>query len=552
MSIEEMIIYSGDFLRVHTASTLKGINKERDIAEELHKYTSSPNDRKICCLFGLRRTGKTIMMLQEVQRINDYNKCLMIECSNDSTVMQLRKAIEAHPEAEYIFVDEVTKARNFIGAGSVFADRYAAEGKKIILAGTDSLGFFLARSDELYDRAHLLHTTYISYKEYHSLLGKGIMDYIRYGGTLSPENVFYNRDTTNEYSNSAIVFNIVHSLEKWNQGRNYGILRDIVDSGDLPSFINKVIEYNSREFLARIINREFESHDLGSLADLLTKSGIADPEFIYPSDNSNKSAAARKEMQDRIRTFLHIKSNMLEANPECVQIIIDYLTALDVLYKLPCSSAKSEYLFTQTGMRYSQASDLAQALVTSDTFDRYSDVEKREILKKLEEDICGGILEDIVLYQTSRVIKAYESKDTYYVSKFRQDATGKEFDMYMADYENKSSCVFEIKLSDKYDSHQIRHLVDEAFRDAFEAKTGTAISNRVLLYNGKTRFAPDTASDGFSNVLCLNVKDYLLHSDDLIMVLNSDEIKDENQFYREMRKAGIKLPDQNGGVDNAD
>ena len=510
--MEEMVIYSGDTLKYHVETMLEGIHKERDIAKELHSYVMSPNDRKVCCLYGLCKTGNTIMMLQEIQKVNDYSRCLLIECGDGNTVMQLRNVIEGNPETQYIFIDEITKVRNFIGAGSVFTDRYAAEGKKVILTGTDSLSFFLARNDELYDRVHLLHTTYISFKEYHTLLGKGIMDYIRYGGTLSPENVFYNRDTTNQYSNSAIVENIVHSLEKWNQGRNYGILRDIVDNGDLPSFISKVIEYDSREFLAKIINRQFVSHDLGSLIDL----------------------------------------NRLEDNPESVQTIIDYLVALDVLYKLPQSNGKEEYLFTQTGMRYSQASDLAQALTSSDAFNRYSDVERTEILKKIQEDICGEILEDTVLYQTSRVLNASERRDACCVSKFRQETTGKEFDMYVADYERKSACVFEVKLSNKYTSHQTRHLVDKEFCNAFEAKTGAAIVNRVLLYNGKTMFNPGNVPDDIGKVLCLNVEDFLLHSEMLIKLLNTEKITEKKQFCKAMQKAGVKLPNQDAGLGNTD
>lgn len=507
-----MVVYSGESLKNHTEKMLEGIEKKRFVADNLKSYLTSPNNRRVCCLYGLRRTGKTTMMLQEIKDLNNYDKALLIECDNGSSIMQLRKEIEAHPEAEYVFVDEITKARNFITASSVLANKYAAEGIKVVLSGTDSLGFFLAKSDELYDRADIIHTTYIPFEEQHYLIGKGIVDYIKYGGTLSPENVFYNRQNTDEYSNSSIVFNIVHSLEKWNQGRNYGVLRDIVDSGDLPSFINKVIEYDSREFLAKIINRGFESHDLGSLADLLTKSGVADPEIIYPSDDSEQSVELKKEMQDRIRAFLNIKDRMLEANPESVQTIIEYLTALDVLYKLPQTSSKEEYLFTQAGMRYSQASDLSKALVTSDVFDKgYSDVEKNKILKKLEEDICGGILEDIVLYQTSRTLMNADVSNDYLVSKYRQNAVNKEFDVYMADYRSRTACVIEVKLSKECDRHQIRHLEDEQFCKDFEVKTGFAIKNKVVLYNGETILNPFSEANLENQVLYLNVEDYLCH-----------------------------------------
>lgn len=541
-----MIVYSGESLKHHTEKMLEGIEKKRFIADDLKSYLTSPNNRKVCCLYGLRRTGKTTMMLQEIKDIGDYDKSLLIECDNGSSIMRLRKEIEAHPEAKYVFVDEITKARNFISASSVLANKYAAEGIKIVLSGTDSLGFFLAKSDELYDRADIIHTTYISFEEQHFLIGKGIADYIKYGGTLSPENVFYNRQKTDEYSNSSIVFNIVHSLEKWNQGRNYGVLRDIVDSGDLPSFINKVIEYDSREFLTKVINRGFESHDLGSLADLLTKSGAADPEVIYPSDESEQSVVLRKEMQDRIRIFLHIKDDMLEANPESVRTIIEYLTALDVLYKLPQMNSREEYLFTQAGMRYSQASDLSEALVTSDVFDEgYSDVEKKEILKKLEEDICGGILEDIVLYQTSRTLMNNDISSDYLVSKYRQNSVNKEFDVYMADYKSKTACAIEVKLSKDCNKHQIRHLEDEQFCKDFETKTGFAIKNKVVLYNGKTFLNPFGETNPEKQVLYLNVEDYLCHIKEYAGILihgDKSQIAKENMasFDKGTNKVNIQ------------
>jgi hypothetical protein len=56
---------------------------------------------------------------------------------------------------------------------------------KIVLSGTDSLGFWFAVHQELYDRAKMVHTIFIPYQEHSRLLGiNSIDEYIRYGGTL--------------------------------------------------------------------------------------------------------------------------------------------------------------------------------------------------------------------------------------------------------------------------------------------------------------------------------------------------------------------------------
>ena len=500
MSKYAITTYHGESLKTHIENTLTGIDKERFIASQLRDYLNAPNDRKVCCLYGLRRTGKTTMMLQEIERIGDYDKCLLLHCESGSSVMQMRKVIEAYPDSKYIFVDEATKAQNFISTASVLSDNYAAEGKKIILAGTDSLGFALARKDELYDRVHFIHTTYIPFREQHELLGTGIMDYIRYGGTLSPEGVFYNKEQTGEYSNSAIVFNITHSLERWNQGRNNGILDGAVRRGALPSYINKVLEYNNRQFLASIINSDFKSHDIGSLADLLTKSGGADP--------------------------------------ECVQAIIHFLKEMDVLYELPGKSGEPSYLFTQPGMRYSQAKDEAEALLNTDIFcnGEYSMVEQKEILDKLEQDISGHVLEDIVLYQA--IQSAKEIGGSVVASKYEPKTYVGEFEVSFADLERRTACAIEVKLSDKQTEKQVRHLINKQLCEAFEKETGAEIQNKIVLYQGNSAFNPFQATVPEDKVLYMNVETFLKQPEQLMQALLQEPVSDKKHFQSLMKAAG--------------
>lgn len=94
----------------------------------------------------------------------------------------------------YVFIDEVTLLADFIEGAALFADVFASCGMKIVLSGTDSLGFVFSEDEQLYDRAEMLHTTFIPYREFERVLGlNGIDEYIQYGGTMSMGGYEYNK-----------------------------------------------------------------------------------------------------------------------------------------------------------------------------------------------------------------------------------------------------------------------------------------------------------------------------------------------------------------------
>ena len=135
----------------------------------------------------------------------------------------------------YVFIDEVTLMEDFIDSAALFSDVFATMGMKIVLSGTDSLGFWLAMDEELYDRAKSIHTTFIPYREYSRLLGiDSIDEYIRYGGTLragelafDDEDVnaqdasFRDDESTRRYIDTAICKNIQHSLASYESGGHF-------------------------------------------------------------------------------------------------------------------------------------------------------------------------------------------------------------------------------------------------------------------------------------------------------------------------------------------
>lgn len=491
-----MDVYQGNELKDFVRGSLIEEYKERFILKDLHNYMTSKNDRKVCCLYGLRRTGKTVMALQEIRNLEDYGNTLLIRCSEDDTMWKVRETIEefleSNPDGRNIFIDEATKAKNFINTCSFLADEYTMRGIKVVLAGSDSLGFLIAKKGELYDRAHFLHTTYIPFKEYNYLLGKGIREYIEYGGTLTDgiDNVFYNNDRANVYTNSAIVENITNTLKKWNDGRNYGydVLRDIIRHNDLPSFISRVIEYHNRKFLAEVINKDFESHDPGPLIELMSKAKnkFADPEPI---------------------------------DTESMNAIIEYLKELDVLYQIPKVKSldtvkEKEYIFTQAGLRYCQATELAKTLITSGEFEGYTEGQQKQILQKLESDICGGILEDIVFGQLAREFEASRWQDRIQeVTQYRNFAS-KEIDVLVLDYAKETVLALEVKLSGEKSDDQRKYLLNKGLCAEIEQKAGMAIANRAVVYLGGN-------GESYDGVLYINAEDFLKKSKEITQVLLS-------------------------------
>lgn len=175
------------------------------------------------------------MIRQALAEMNDTDlmKSAFIQITAQDTLATLNtdlKVLESQ-SFQYVILDEVTLLDDFIEGAALFSDIFAASGMRIVLSGTDSLGFLFTEDEQLYDRCILLHTTFIPYREFESVLGiHGIDEYIRYGGTMSLSGVHYNETSTfaskeraDEYVDTAIAHNIQHSCAAINMKTISGI-----------------------------------------------------------------------------------------------------------------------------------------------------------------------------------------------------------------------------------------------------------------------------------------------------------------------------------------
>lgn len=135
----------------------------RGCFDQLCSYLDGPRQDKVLVLYGLRRTGKTTLIRQAILRMDDHMRACsaFIQVTQSDTLADLNADLKVLRDAcfEYVFVDEATLMEDFIEGAALFSDVFAAGGMKVVLSGTDSLGFLFAQDDQLYDRCILLHTT---------------------------------------------------------------------------------------------------------------------------------------------------------------------------------------------------------------------------------------------------------------------------------------------------------------------------------------------------------------------------------------------------------
>ena len=468
--------------------------KKRDCYSTLKEFINSEYHGKICTLYGLRRTGKSTLLFQMLGELPiEETAYIKIRVTDNMTSLTKDLKTLLDLNVRYVFIDEITLMDDFINTAAVLSDIYSMLGMKIVVSGTDSLGFAMANRDELYDRNIMIHTSFIPFKEYARLLGISSVDsYIEYGGTLKIENMcfdnpdskfddvsFRDDESTRKYIDTAISRNIQHTLKNDNYGEYFDQLRELYDKGELTNVINRIVENMNHNFLLQVIEDEFKSHDLGSAKDLLLHD-VPKPRAYVLSEIDTKLVLKR------LKEIVEIKEKgetKIAVTQECIDKVKKYLIMLDLIVDIPDyyedANPTSHYIFTQPGMRYSIAKALVYSLMQDDYFKTISAEDKRYIIEKILSDVKGRMLEDMVLLEVKKSLST--NKDVF---KFKF-TTGGEFDMVICDKQSGEIQIYEIKHSDKIVDKQTRFLLDKEKCDLVEFRYGT-LTDKYVLYRGKT------------------------------------------------------------------
>ncbi len=494
--------------------------KKRDCYEKISSYLYGKPADKVCLVYGLRRTGKTTLLKQLVldMKEEDRKQTIYIKARAGETITDLNKDIKLAREKgiKFFLIDEITLLEDFIDNAALLSDVYAVQGLKFVLSGTDSLGFYFAESEELYDRAVTVHTTFIPYKEHARLLDiTSIDEYIRYGGTLKAgeldfedaelnveEASFRDDETARRYIDTAICKNIQHSLKCYQKGRYFRHLRELYDANELTNAINRIIEDENHDFTVKVITDLFESHDLGSTAQLLRKARDEDKRTDI-LDEIDKS-----QILETLKKILEIKekdNQTIGITDSHVEEIKQYLKRLDLIDDLDIetltgSEGKLSYtIFTQPGMRFCQAQALVYSLMKDEQIKNLQEREINLITEKIIEGVLGHMLEDIVIYETKRVLMPNRHENKKQVFQIRFEAG--EFDMVIYDNQTNTCEIYEIKHSLEAVPFQYRHLINEDKIELTEKRFGK-ITKKCVLYRGETMQSEN-------DVLYKNVEEYL-------------------------------------------
>ena len=483
---------------------------KRDCFSTLQKFVNGSYDGKICILYGLRRTGKTTLLFQMLSEL-PIEKTAYIKVQTIDDMSRLTKDLKALFELgyRYVFIDEITLLSDFIDTAAVLSDVFSMMGMKIVVSGTDSLGFAMANRDELYDRSVTIHTSFIPFREYARLLNiRSVDSYIEYGGTLKMENMsfddpdaafdevaFRDDESTRKYIDTAISRNIQHTLKNDHYGEYFNQLRELYEKGELTNVINRIVQHMNHRFVLRVVEDEFKSHDFGSAKELLLHDLPAERATVLYDVNE-------KQILERLKAIIEVKEKSETTVPitqEHIDKVKKYLLMLDLIVNCPEryeSGKQAEHIvFSQPGMRYAIAKALVYSLMQDAYFASISEADKAYITGKILDDVKGRMLEDIVLLE---VCKAAPS--TMEAFKFKFDAGG-EFDMVIYDKAGQNCRIYEIKHSTEANEKQTLHLRDAEKCQIVEKRFGP-ISGKFVLYRGKDTFAEGVQYLNVENFLC--------------------------------------------------
>lgn len=234
--------------------------KERKEINELEEYIKNKEPiNRIKIISGLRRSGKTTLLIQTCFKVIDQNP-ILVQVQKGDNVLDILEILENY-NGKYIFIDEITDIGDVYNLNLLY-DKISMQGKKIIISGTYSVIFNILLDRNLYDRATILTLEPLNIISYEEILGDyEINKYLKNNGLFSD---FYNNETLID----SLSDNILKSLEKTE-------IYDVFALNDIKSIIVacflKVVWTENIESLKKFKAIGIKNSDIEKINDYLGK-----------------------------------------------------------------------------------------------------------------------------------------------------------------------------------------------------------------------------------------------------------------------------------------
>lgn len=253
-----MTFITGDVLRLPEVP--KGPRHQLyALMEYLH--TKGAANHHVCVMYGLRRTGKTTLILQAVRRLLDegvpQEKIGYFTGMKGDTFDDLYLELEAHKELKYIFIDEIGFFEGFLQSGNYLYDTLVRlSGCKVVIAGTNLPALYVAGKRTLYDRCRMIRVPYLSFYEHCKFVLRtdnpdkaAFMRYMQYGGLFAePEDIA-------EYVQTSITDSIVELFDTQPENEVFVWLRPGSEDVNWKGYVNTVMLLSSNYVSSRSLQR---------------------------------------------------------------------------------------------------------------------------------------------------------------------------------------------------------------------------------------------------------------------------------------------------------
>lgn len=509
-------------------------------------------------LFGLRRTGKTIMLnqlynnsfsfgmkpediiylslstarkgthidrneLDAAKLVSDQD----IQFPNLAEVKDYLIGIDVIERFKCVFIDEVSLCEDFILAGKGFFDWLLQNGLKVVIAGTESMSLKYAVENSLFSRLVLIDISYISFKEYvrlkklsvstHEELNRALDIYVEHGNILD-DTV----DVDDKYLEDAVGINIALSIFNSNEEVFANFTHE---RKELVQAIIKYYKLLNRIITVERIKEEITSAELSSSIYNINKKHTDDRISMSKADRHTIAKKGYERFFEKYKLSFD-KADIALSN-EQLKEIDDAFSKLGLLYGLvgiPKDAANVVDVCLLHSLNYNLSGELCRELYEGDYIDN------EELEKELADNIMsvtyGNILEDIVALKIIMNTAKHQKLLTcakIYSGGFAANRVSTKYFLYR--YSNSDEIIddinirteidliqitddvvnlIEIKKSDKVIPEQTRWLLDPTVQESIRNRIGheEADWRYYVFYLGESKMV--------ENVCYVNIPEFLL------------------------------------------